>query len=145
MSAAAKVILVGTGRMGAIRAGAIFGNPKLSLAGVVDSNAAAAKALASKYRVPSSFGSLAEALGDKAMMKDVKGIVVSSPTSSHPAVFEQAAKAGLHIFTEKPGKWLSSRIFLLPVDIFLPKPAPYLYLSLTQSARPPPRSTSCFR
>jgi myo-inositol 2-dehydrogenase/D-chiro-inositol 1-dehydrogenase len=113
-ASSAKVILVGTGRMGSIRASAIFGNPKLTLASVVDANASAAAALANKYRVPSSYGSLLEALGDKQMMKGVKGIVVSSPTSSHPAVFEQAAKAGLHIFTEKPGTYLVSGILHRP-------------------------------
>lgn len=47
----ARVILVGSGRMGHIRAKAIFANPRFELVGVVDENVENANRLADVYRV----------------------------------------------------------------------------------------------
>jgi glutamyl-tRNA reductase len=47
----ARVLLVGSGRMGHIRAKAIFANPRFDFAGVVDQNVDGAKQLADVYRV----------------------------------------------------------------------------------------------
>ena len=46
-----RLILVGTGRMGAIRAQAMFSNPKIELCGVCDVNLSAAESLARTYSV----------------------------------------------------------------------------------------------
>ncbi len=91
--------------MGQIRAQSIFGNPKLSLSSIVDASLPAARSLAATYRVPFAFPSLTDAIKDDKAMEGVKGVVVCSPTDTHPEVFEVAAKRGLHIFTEKPGEW----------------------------------------
>ena len=44
-------MLVGTGRMGDIRAKLMYGNPKIDFCGVVDLNTTVAEALAAKYSV----------------------------------------------------------------------------------------------
>ena len=49
--AAARVLLVGSGRMGHIRANAIYGNPRLELSGIVDSNLEEATELGEYYQV----------------------------------------------------------------------------------------------
>ena len=51
----ARVLLVGSGRMGNIRAQCIFSNPRFEFAGIVDENPIAAKPLADVYRVSSIF------------------------------------------------------------------------------------------
>ena len=47
----ARVLLVGSGRMGNIRAKAIYSNPRFEFAGVIDENISAAKLLADEFRV----------------------------------------------------------------------------------------------
>lgn len=47
----ARVILVGNGRMGQIRAGLLYANPKFELSGIVDTNMEAASVLAETYAV----------------------------------------------------------------------------------------------
>lgn len=54
----ARVLLVGSGRMGNIRAQCIFSNPRFEFAGIVDENPIAAKSLADVYRVSCSILSL---------------------------------------------------------------------------------------
>lgn len=46
-----RIVLVGTGRMGAIRAKIMYANPKIDLCGVCDVNVDSAKELASTYSV----------------------------------------------------------------------------------------------
>lgn len=52
----ARVLLVGSGRMGHIRAKAIFSNPRFEFDGIVDENVDGAKRLADVYRVSSVVG-----------------------------------------------------------------------------------------
>jgi predicted dehydrogenase len=52
----AKIALVGTGRMGAIRAKLMYGNPRIDLCGIIDLNTTSAQKLANTYDVSSSFG-----------------------------------------------------------------------------------------
>ena len=47
----AKVLLVGSGRMGDIRASLVYANPRMKLCGIVDVNMTAAAALAETYDV----------------------------------------------------------------------------------------------
>jgi len=47
----ARIVLVGSGRMGQIRASLLYGNPRFDLCGVVDIDTAGASSLASKYSV----------------------------------------------------------------------------------------------
>ena len=49
--AVARVLLVGSGRMGRIRAKAIYSNPRFEFVGIVDSNVERAAELGEIYRV----------------------------------------------------------------------------------------------
>lgn len=51
----ARVLLVGSGRMGNIRAKAIFSNPRFEFVGVIDENINGARQLADVYRVRFEF------------------------------------------------------------------------------------------
>ncbi len=51
MTQRARIVLVGTGRMGDIRARLMYSNPKIDLCGIVDINSEAASAMASLYQV----------------------------------------------------------------------------------------------
>ncbi len=51
MTQRARIVLVGTGRMGDIRAKLMYSNPKIDLCGIVDINTEAATAMASLYQV----------------------------------------------------------------------------------------------
>jgi hypothetical protein len=51
LSARARVILVGSGRMGHIRSSLLYGNPRFELAGIVDVNEKGATVLASTFQV----------------------------------------------------------------------------------------------
>ena len=46
-----RVLLIGSGRMGNIRAAAMYSNPRFDLCGVVDSNVDEASKLANTYHV----------------------------------------------------------------------------------------------
>lgn len=100
----AKVVVVGSGRMGRIRTQLIQANPKFQLMGIVDSNLSAAQTLAQEYHVP-AFENLEQVAssGGEDTRKRLDGIVCSSPTLSHWSVVEQAIDHGVsHIFLEKP-------------------------------------------
>lgn len=99
-----RVLLVGTGRMGAIRAKILYANPKFDFLGVCDINLSAAKKLADVYSAQ-AFGSLSEAIqyyGATGVGGGIDGIVVCTPTFTHSPVIREAADCGIHIFTEKP-------------------------------------------
>jgi hypothetical protein len=51
LSSRARVVVVGSGRMGSIRASMLYANPRFDLAGIVDLNWNGAKALADTYQV----------------------------------------------------------------------------------------------
>ena len=58
-----RVLLVGTGRMGAIRAKILYANPKFDFLGVCDINLSAAKKLADVYSVRHWLSALPHAFG----------------------------------------------------------------------------------
>eukprot|EP00584_Thalassiosira_punctigera_P027589 CAMPEP_0172580250 /NCGR_PEP_ID=MMETSP1067-20121228/139662_1 /TAXON_ID=265564 ORGANISM="Thalassiosira punctigera, Strain Tpunct2005C2" /NCGR_SAMPLE_ID=MMETSP1067 /ASSEMBLY_ACC=CAM_ASM_000444 /LENGTH=365 /DNA_ID=CAMNT_0013372987 /DNA_START=195 /DNA_END=1292 /DNA_ORIENTATION=+ len=103
--AQARVLLVGSGRMGHIRAKAIYSNPRFEFCGVVDSNVEEAAKLGGIYRAP-HYQSLAEAIdhssSDSGGRPPLDGIVISTPTPTHEPLVAEAAYNGLSTFTEKP-------------------------------------------
>jgi myo-inositol 2-dehydrogenase/D-chiro-inositol 1-dehydrogenase len=100
---AARVLLVGSGRMGHIRAKALYSNPRIQLCGIVDSNIEQVKPLSELYGVP-NFASLDEAIisSSSATNSPLDGIVISTPTPTHESLITEAATKKLSIFTEKP-------------------------------------------
>lgn len=105
----AKIALVGTGRMGAIRAKLMYGNPKIELCSVVDVNNTAAEKLANTYNAR-AFESLKQAIEYGDGKSPLDGIVVCTPTFTHDGVMREAADYGLHIFTEKPVEETADKI-----------------------------------
>lgn len=98
--AAAKIVLIGSGRMGRIRARAIFANPRLQLEGIVDPNIEQSKPLSELYRTH-HFETLSEAISSSSSSLD--GIVISTPTPSHESLITEAATNNISsIFVEKP-------------------------------------------
>jgi myo-inositol 2-dehydrogenase / D-chiro-inositol 1-dehydrogenase len=86
----------GSGRIGAIHAGNIYGHPDARLQIVVDPDRAAAERLAGRYGA--AVGSQTEALADPA----IDAVVIASSTDTHADLVEAAARAGKAVFCEKP-------------------------------------------
>jgi myo-inositol 2-dehydrogenase/D-chiro-inositol 1-dehydrogenase len=86
----------GAGRIGAIHAGNLAGNPAARLRYVVDVNPKAAKKLADKYG--------ATVVERDAAMADprIGAVVIASSTDTHADLAIAAARAGKAIFCEKP-------------------------------------------
>jgi UDP-N-acetyl-2-amino-2-deoxyglucuronate dehydrogenase len=94
-------------RMGLIGAGAIMrlshaptiaASSLATLVGVFDKDRARAQALASDFNIPMATTDLAELLD----RKDVEAVVVATPNIHHPEAVISAARAGKHVFCEKP-------------------------------------------
>lgn len=109
-----RIVLVGNGRMGAIRAKIMYANPKIDFCGVCDVNVDSAKELASTYSAQ-AFDNLTEAFEHFGSNGNggIDAIVVCTPTFTHDGVIREAAEHGVHIFTEKPVDETSAQIVSL--------------------------------
>ncbi len=63
--------------------------------GVYDDNAAWCAEFASRFGIP-AFGSY-----DELLESDAEGVIVCAATALHPDIISRAARAGMHVFTEK--------------------------------------------
>ena len=111
--AQARLLMVGSGRMGHIRAKALYGNPRIELCGIVDINIEQAKELSELYRTP-LFQSIEEAVStiEATTHLPLDGVVISTPTPTHMSLITAILKTSvkvktsvankLSIFTEKP-------------------------------------------
>lgn len=91
-----KLALIGAGRIANVHAKAIAASPDAQLVAVTDPVAKAAEALADK------FGCKATDPDAIANDKDVDGVLICTPTDTHADLIEKFAKAGKHVFCEKP-------------------------------------------
>ncbi len=92
-----KVALIGAGRIGRLHGRTLAQLvPKAALAAVVDVDAGAARALAAELGVPARTAE--EALADRS----IDAVAICSATDTHAPLIIQAARAGKHIFCEKP-------------------------------------------
>eukprot|EP00924_Labyrinthula_sp_SR-Ha-C_P004432 snap_masked-scaffold_89-processed-gene-0.34-mRNA-1 protein AED:1.00 eAED:1.00 QI:0/0/0/0/1/1/4/0/382 len=94
-----KVCLIGTGRMGQIRAHALYSNPKFILVGIVGHNIS----LADKYSVP-LFSELSDFFSSE-FGKETKAFVISNSTQIHASTIEKLltfSGENTKIFIEKP-------------------------------------------
>lgn len=92
-----RMAVIGTGGMGGAHARLMKTNPEIELAWVVDIDLPKAEALAAEVGAKPT-ASMDEALADP----NLDAVLVALPTSLHRMAVEAAAKAGKHVFCEKP-------------------------------------------
>jgi inositol 2-dehydrogenase len=98
MSSKVRVALIGLGRMGRIHAGNLAGRCRTAeLAVVADADPRLAAEAGAEFDVPWT-ADVAEVLGDPA----VEAVAVATPTATHADLVVRAARAGKHVFCEKP-------------------------------------------
>ena len=99
MSKALRVGVIGAGRIGSLHAANLKGRvPEAELAAISDVYEPAAKDLAEELSVPVYKSDYREILKDPA----IDAVFVCSSTDTHSQVSIDAARAGKHIFCEKP-------------------------------------------
>src|SRR5437870_998718 len=92
-----RVGLIGYGGMGRHHAGQIEANPRLELAAVADADETARGRANEAHHVP-TFATGEELIRDG----NVEGIVIAAPTFLHGPLIIAGARAGKHVFSEKP-------------------------------------------
>lgn len=98
-SAPVSIVLVGAGRMGTFHAETIAHRlPDAVLHGVADPAAGVAAALTERLGAPVAYTDPYRALADP----DVDAVVIVAPARTHAELIVAAARAGKHIFCEKP-------------------------------------------
>lgn len=91
--------LIGTGRMGRIRAESIaFSIRDARLIAVASENHTEAKQFGSEYEITKVFGDYHQILQDPA----VDAVLICTPSVMHTRLITEVARAGKHIFCEKP-------------------------------------------
>lgn len=94
-----QIGIIGVGRIGQIHADSIANHcPGAEIAALADINLAAAQEAAVKYRAPLVTDDYQVLLDDA----DIDAVAICSATDTHAAIIIDAAKAGKHIFCEKP-------------------------------------------
>lgn len=94
-----NVGLIGAGRIGKVHAETLaFRLHEAALTAITDVNAQAAKGLAETCGIPRVMGSAEELLA----MPDIDAVLICSSTNTHADLITLAARAGKHIFCEKP-------------------------------------------
>jgi myo-inositol 2-dehydrogenase/D-chiro-inositol 1-dehydrogenase len=91
--------VIGAGRIGRVHAETLaFRLPETQIVAIADINREAAQSLAARCNIPKLAASSDEILADP----QIEAVLICSSTNTHADLIEQAAKAGKHIFCEKP-------------------------------------------
>jgi len=94
-----RVGIIGAGRIGRVHAESLaFRLPEAEIVAITDINGEAAQALAARCGIPRVAASIDEILGDKS----IAAVLICTSTDTHADLIVRAAKAGKHIFCEKP-------------------------------------------
>lgn len=94
----ARLAVAGLGRMGRVHAGNVARScPSAELACVFDPDSALVGRFAANFRVKA-----ARSYEELLSAPSVDGVVIASPTATHADMAVLAAKAGKHVFCEKP-------------------------------------------
>jgi myo-inositol 2-dehydrogenase/D-chiro-inositol 1-dehydrogenase len=102
-----KVGIIGAGRIGKVHARTISLHPnRATTVAITDQNRAAAEEVARRYGIPK----IAEDAREIFRSPEVDAVLICSSTNTHAEFIIQAAKAGKHIFCEKPIDYDLSRI-----------------------------------
>ena len=99
MSEKLRVGVIGAGRIGKVHSETIaFQVPEASLVAITDVNSGAAQSVAARCGIPKVASSAAELLSDGS----IDAVLICSSTDTHADLVIESAKAGKHIFCEKP-------------------------------------------
>lgn len=99
MATRTNVGLIGAGRIGKLHAEHLAHRiPEASLVAVADVMFEAAQACASSLRIPLAVQDYRSIL----KRDEIEAVVICSSTDTHAQIIEEAARAGKHIFCEKP-------------------------------------------
>jgi myo-inositol 2-dehydrogenase / D-chiro-inositol 1-dehydrogenase len=91
--------IIGAGRIGRVHAETLaFRLPEAQIAAITDVNLEAARVLAARCSIPRVADSAAEIFADD----KIDAVLICTSTDTHADLIVQAAKAGKHIFCEKP-------------------------------------------
>src|SRR5581483_9261546 len=91
--------LIGAGRIGRVHAETVaFRLPEAEIVAITDVNREAAQALAARCGIPSVVPSATEIFADPR----IDAVLICTSTDTHAGLIVDAAKAGKHIFCEKP-------------------------------------------
>ena len=94
-----KIGVIGAGRIGKVHVATLVQSvPEAEVVVVADVNIDSAKELATQFGIPF----VSDKHSDLINHKDVQAVVICSPTDTHAAYIVEAARAGKHIFCEKP-------------------------------------------
>lgn len=99
MPGSIRVCLVGAGRVAKVHANSlVYHVPTSKLVAIVDTNPEVLSKVANQFDIEARFNTLEEALESV----DFEAVVITTPTITHAPLALVAAKAGKHIFLEKP-------------------------------------------
>jgi len=91
--------IIGAGRIGRVHAETLaFRLPEAQIVAITDVNREAAETLASHCNIPRVAATSAEIIADP----NIVAVLICSPTGTHAELIVECAKAGKHIFCEKP-------------------------------------------
>jgi myo-inositol 2-dehydrogenase/D-chiro-inositol 1-dehydrogenase len=91
--------VIGTGRIGKVHIATLVQSvPKANVVAIADINLSGANELAKTFGIKSVFKNYTDVINHP----EVEAVVICSPTDTHAKYIVEAAKAGKHIFCEKP-------------------------------------------
>jgi inositol 2-dehydrogenase len=94
-----KMGLIGAGRMGKVFAHTLaFNVAEVDLVALADSGLQNSAEVAGRFGIPCYYTDYRELL----KQEDIDAVVIATPTSTHVQAIQDAARAGKHIFSEKP-------------------------------------------
>ena len=94
-----NIAVIGTGRMGSVHTRNLARRiPEANVAAVCDIRLEAAQAIADELGIQRVVADYHELLADPA----IPAVLIATPTDTHTRIIEDAARAGKHIFSEKP-------------------------------------------
>ena len=94
-----KLGVIGTGRIGKVHIATLVQNvPQASVVAIADINLNSANEVAKAFGITTVFSNYMDVINHP----EVEAVVICSPTDTHAKYIEDAARAGKHIFCEKP-------------------------------------------
>ena len=94
-----KIGVIGTGRIGKVHIATLVQSvPQAVVVAIADVNTGSANEVAKSFGITSVFNNYMDVINHP----DIEAVVICSPTDTHARYIVDAAKAGKHIFCEKP-------------------------------------------